>query len=301
MSSLHSRRQFLLLLSCGAVTAACSPIARRSLPNSNATDNAESQIDDASLRFVVVGDVGRGNRGQYAVAKAMERHYQAVAFPLVLLMGDNIYEDGEVEKLKRVFERPYRNLLKQDVQFRAVLGNHDIRENDGDQQVVYAPFNMDGRYYRFREGPVEFFALETNKDAAWPEQLAWLEAALAGSDAPWKIVYGHHPIFSSGKHGNHPRLQETLCPLFKQYGVQLYCCGHDHHYERTHDIDGTTYLIAGGGSETRPVGQSSWTAYAEKVLSFASVEVSDAALVITGFDSQSQVIDQGRIVRVAEG
>ena len=229
----------------------------------------------------------------------MENHYKEAPFPLVLMAGDNIYEDGEIKKLKKVFERPYRKLLSQDVQFRAVLGNHDIRENNGDQQVAYPPFNMEGRYYNFRQGIAEFFALETNKSAPWEAQLTWLETALANSTAPWKIVLGHHPVYSSGKHGNHPRLQETLCPLFKKYAVQLYCCGHDHHYERTYPIEGTTYLIAGGGSETRSVGSSSWTAYAQKVLSFASVEVSDEALVITGIDANNNVIDQGIIAREA--
>jgi len=292
---LLSRRRLLLLLSSGAIAASCN-----TLKNSQTNQPAASASSDKSLlRFVVVGDVGRGNRGQYAVARAMERHHNASAFPFILLAGDNIYEDGEIRKLRKVFERPYRELLNQGVQFRAVLGNHDIRENNGDQQVSYPPFNMEGRYYNFRQGEAEFFALDTNKNAAWEAQLAWLDAALASSTATWKIAFGHHPVYSSGKHGNHPRLQETLSPLFKKYAVQLYCCGHDHHYERSHPIDGTTYLIAGGGSETRSVGQSSWTAHAQKVLSFASVEVGDDALVITGLDADNNVIDQGVIARGA--
>ena len=295
MPLFYSRRQFLLLLSSGAIAASC----RNPKNAQTVRPTAREDSNESLLRFVVVGDVGRGNRGQYAVARAMESHHKTAAFPFILLAGDNIYEDGEIKKLRKVFERPYRKLLNQGVQFRAVLGNHDIRENNGDHQVSYPPFNMAGRYYSFRQGEAEFFALDTNKNAAWEEQLAWLDSALASSTATWKIALGHHPVYSSGKHGNHPRLQETLCPLFKKYAVQLYCCGHDHHYERSHPIDGTTYLIAGGGSETRSVGQSSWTAYAEKVLSFASVEVGKEALVITGIDADSNVIDQGIIARGA--
>lgn len=287
MSTLYPRRKFLTLLSASAIAASCSKPQQLGSP---APNDAEGPI-----RFVVVGDVGRGNRGQYAVARAMEQHFRQAPFPFILMTGDNIYEDGEIEKLNKVFERPYRALLNQGVKFRAVLGNHDIRENNGDQQVAYPLFNMDGRYYSFRQDEAEFFALDTNKNADWDGQLAWLESALSASNATWKIAYGHHPIYSSGKHGNHPRLEEKLCPLFKQYAVQLYCCGHDHHYERTQPIDGTTYVVAGGGSETRPVGKSSWTAYSEKVLSFASVKVSDKGLVITGIDTENNVIDQGVI------
>jgi hypothetical protein len=44
------------------------------------------------LRFIAVGDTGHGDRGQYAVANAMETYAQSSPFLLVLLAGDNIYQ-----------------------------------------------------------------------------------------------------------------------------------------------------------------------------------------------------------------
>ncbi len=64
---------------------------------------------------------------------------------------------------------------------------------------------------------VEFFVLNTmrlEKDKQDPEQLAWLEQALSRSRARWRIVYGHHPLYSTGKrHGGDARLRKKLEPL----------------------------------------------------------------------------------------
>ncbi len=68
--------------------------------------------DDSVLRFVVAGDVGTGARGQYAVARAIEQRRQLSPFSTALLTGDNIYENGEIEKVSQAFEQPYANLLK---------------------------------------------------------------------------------------------------------------------------------------------------------------------------------------------
>lgn len=79
------------------------------------------------------------------------------------------------------------------------------------------------------------------------------------SDAPWKVVFGHHPIYSSGQYGVNEPFISKLTPLFQKYRVQLYVNGHEHNYERTQPINGTTYLICGAGAGVRPVGRSSWT------------------------------------------
>jgi hypothetical protein len=41
---------------------------------------------------------------------------------------------------------------------------------------------------------------------------------------------------------------EMLTPIFQKYGVPLYINGHDHHYERSQSLKGTTYLICGAGA-----------------------------------------------------
>jgi 3',5'-cyclic AMP phosphodiesterase CpdA len=91
---------------------------------------------------------------------------------------------------------------------------------------------MDGkRYYSFKRGNAEFFALDSNYMD--PDQLAWLEKTLTESNARWKICFFHHPLYSDGKtHGPDLDLRKELEPIFVSHGVNLVLAGHDHCYER---------------------------------------------------------------------
>ena len=280
-----------------AQSTAISPINPDNLASASTTADALSQPGDGSplLRFVSVADTGTGAVGQYAVAAAMTRYHQLHPYDLVILAGDNIYNNGEMEKIGAVFEKPYQALLKQGVKFQACLGNHDIRTDNGNLQVRYPGFNMSGRYYTFRRGDVQFFALDTNHNADWKAQLAWLEQELSGSAAPWKVVFGHHQIYSSGQYGLNQPFIQALTPLFQKHRVQLYINGHEHNYERTRPIDGTSYVICGAGAGTRPVGRSQWTAYSAERLSFAAYEVYRDRLIVSGIGSDNQVFDRGII------
>ena len=247
------------------------------------------------LRFISVADTGTGAQGQYAVAEAMAQYHRDNPFNIAVLAGDNIYNNGEIEKINAVFEKPYQPLLQQGVKFYACLGNHDIRTANGDPQVKYAGFNMQGRYYTFRRDSVQFFALDTNDNADWKNQLVWLEKELSQSIAPWKVVFGHHQIYSSGVYGLNQPFIQTLTPLFQKYGVQLYINGHEHSYERTRSINGTTYLICGAGGGTRPVGRSEWTEYSATRLSFATFDVYQDQMFVSAIGTDNLVFDRGVI------
>lgn len=299
------RRKFLILssLSGFGVAVLAKFFSKQTIDISNA-DTVKPELAPTAansgegkllLRFVSVADAGTGAREQYAVADAMHNYHQQNPYDLVVLAGDNIYNNGEIEKISAVFEQPYQALLKQNVKFQACLGNHDIRTDNGDPQVKYPGFNMSGRYYTFRREGVQFFALDTNNNADWKKQLPWLEKELSSSKAPWKIVFGHHQIYSSGQYGMNQPFIEMLTPIFQKYGVALYIDGHEHHYERSQSIKGTTYLICGAGADTRPVGKSAVSAYAVERLSFAAYEVYSDRLIIKGIGTDNQVFDQGII------
>ncbi|AFZ58308.1 metallophosphoesterase [Anabaena cylindrica FACHB-243] len=250
---------------------------------------------DLLLRFVSVADTGTGARGQYSVAKAMNFYHQKNPYNVVVLAGDNIYNNGEIEKINAVFERPYQPLLKKGVKFHACLGNHDIRTDNGVPQVKYAGFNMKGRYYTFGQDKIQFFALDTNGNADWKNQLVWLEKELSLSKADWKVVFGHHPIYSSGHYGSNSKFIKTFTPLFQKYNVQLYINGHEHNYERTRSINGTSYLTCGAGAGNRPVGRSEWTEYSTSNLSFATHDVYADRIEVNGIGVDNRVFDQGVI------
>ena len=250
------------------------------------------------LRFLATGDSGSGNAHQRAVGQRMAEVHRRAPVDLVLMAGDNIYPSGDLALVESTFRRPYGTLLQSGVPFHAVLGNHDIRTANGTRQSAYAPFGMKGRWYTLRRGPVQFFLLDTNVNAPWQHQRPWLQQALAASTAPWKVVVGHHPIRSSGFYGDDPAAIARLTPLFRRYGVQLYINGHDHHYERTRPIDGTTYLTVGnGGAQLRAVLPNANTARALSTYGFTELSATADRLRIDAWDSQGRRIDQAELLR----
>lgn len=139
-------------------------------------------------------------------------------------------------------------------------------------------FHMDGTVYRAvpkgAEGFVEIFAIDTEillananvlddkldetgtpivhdepKDyPRWikpttdreKEMVNWLEAALADSDAHWKIVIGHNPLWSSagGKFEQARELRRLILPILCRY-ADFYIAGHDHTLEVHEDTCGS--------------------------------------------------------------
>jgi hypothetical protein len=250
------------------------------------------------VRLLAVADGGSGNGHQQAVADRMAERHRQHPVDLVVLGGDNIYPDGNLTRIDATFTRPYRALLSAGVPFHAVLGNHDIRTANGDPQVAFRPFGMKGRWYALRRGPVELFFLDTNHNAAWQHQMPWLRKALAASTAPWKVVIGHHPIYSSGFYGDDPEAIARLTPLFERHGVQLYINGHEHHYERSKPLAGTTYLqVGGGGAYLRAVVPNERSARAVSTYSFAEISVTPEQLEIVAWDARGQHLDQALLRR----
>ena len=215
--------------------AAAQPAIRPVLPNTR-----------DSVKFLIIGDSGTGDRAQFEVAARIVEKHKGFAFDRAIMLGDNLYGRENAAAYRNKFERPYAPLLEAGVKFYASLGNHD-----DPAQRFYAQFNMDRKhYYTHGTGDVKFFALDSTYMS--PEQLKWLEDELRRSDDEWKIAYMHHPMYSSGlRHGSTPALRTALEPLFLKYGVDVVFAGHDHFYERLRPQNGITHFVQGGAAKLR--------------------------------------------------
>jgi 3',5'-cyclic AMP phosphodiesterase CpdA len=248
-----------------------------------------------SVRFAVIGDNGTGEKAQYEVAQQMEKFRSKVAFDFVVMLGDNIYGGDSSADMKRKFEDPYKPLLDAGVKFYASLGNHD-----NPNQRFYKPFNMnEKRYYSFRKGNAEFFALDSNYMT--PQQIDWLTTALRNSTAAWKICYFHHPLYSDGKfHGPDTDLRARIEPIFKANGVRLVLSGHEHLYERIKPHDGIYYFVLGNSGELRLHGlkpSSDTEKGFDTDRSFMMMEISGDELFYHAVSRTGETIDSGVIER----
>ena len=270
---------------------------------------SEAPAEPAPFRFAVIGDSGTGEEGQHRIGERMAEWHGRLPFGLVLMLGDNIYGGtfnqggGNKKDFEKKFDQPYAELLRRGVVFRATLGNHDMQTRDGRDVIEsYERFHIERPegYYSFTAGQwlpeaslgsardegasglrgegearplLEFFVLNTvrlEKDKKDPEQLAWLEQALMDSRARWRIVYGHHPMYSTGKrHGADERMRAKLEPILReekappeagasglrggvrQPRVQVVLAGHDHIYQRFHPQKGIAYFVCGASGKLR--------------------------------------------------
>jgi Calcineurin-like phosphoesterase len=243
MNSIFAAVFAAALLLSAPVTGDQSP----AVPSADAAPAVKLPLKNGSVRFAVIGDNGTGEQPEIDVAGQMERFREAVKYDFVVMDGDNIYGGHKASDFQRKFEQPYKPLLDAGVKFYASLGNHD----DPDVEINYKLYNMGGkRYYSFKKGDVEFFALDSNYMD--PQQLSWIDSQLKSSTAKWKICFFHHPMFTGATfHGPDLDLRKQLMPLFTQDGVNLVLSGHEHVYERIKPQSGVYFFVLGNSGELR--------------------------------------------------
>jgi predicted MPP superfamily phosphohydrolase len=253
---------------------------------------APAADDPAPVRFIAFGDSGGGGSDQYAL---MEQMY-TVPYDLMIHTGDVAYEDGSVGQFEDNVFGVYADLFR-NIPFFPASGNHDYHTLGAApfRDVFDLPGNNE-KWYSFDWGRVHFAALDTEEDYA--TQVAWLDADLAATDRPWKVVYMHRPPYSSGSHGSDTTLRNKLAPVLKSHGVQLVLSGHDHDYERVKPQDGVTYVVTGGGGVgTKSVGKSGFTAFAVDVIHFVYVEVTEDQLTLHAIDASGNEFDSAVVTR----
>ena len=251
-----------------------------------------------SLKFAIIGDSGTGSSSQHKVAEMLIAARAKFPYEFVLMMGDNLYSGSGPKDYQKKFEVPYKPLLDSGLKFYAALGNHDNTDEKN-----YKPFNMGGqRYYTFKpKNGVRVFALDSNYMDQ--PQLQWLEKELTASGSDWKIVFFHHPLYSSGMHGSDIQLRAQLEPLFLKHGVDVVFSGHEHFYERIKPQKGIYYFTSGGAAKLREgdVNKTNLTAKSfDTGYHFMLIEITKDTMHFQAISDQGKVVDSGALPRVTD-
>jgi hypothetical protein len=173
-------------------------------------------------------------------------------------VGDNNYPkgaastiDGNIGQFYSDYIYPYQGDYGEGAvenRFWPALGNHDLETDGGRPYFDYFELPGNERYYDFQQGSVHFFIL--NSDPSEPDgryqnsiQAQWLQTQMSQSQALWKLVFMHHPPYSS----SFTRRPDTeLHWPFAEWGATAVLSGHDHYYERV-EVDGIPYFVNGAG------------------------------------------------------
>jgi tartrate-resistant acid phosphatase type 5 len=247
-----------------------------------------------NVRVLAFGDFGDGSERQTRMAEAMNRFHAKTPFDFAVTLGDNFYPGGMTgptdPRWERHFERLYGPMR---IRFYPSLGNHDwVLADSPVAEILYSTqsrsWQMPADRYTFIAGPVQFFALDTN--LVTRAQLEWLDRELGRSRAQWKIVYGHHPIYSYGWHGDSTTLRDALMPLLRKR-ANVYLCGHEHDLQHIAPEDGVHFVLAGGGGAApRPIKPGPRSLYAGSKNGFAVIEATRSTLTVSLVDEGNQTL-----------
>ena len=282
--------------------------------------NAFAQSD--GLHFLVIGDWGQASEPQRQVADAMAQVAEQDGARFVISTGDNFYPRGvgsvSDPQFRDAFEEIYAAPSLQTPWY-VVLGNHDY-EGSPNAEIAYSSrsprWRMPARYWAEEMNAdgqtATFYFLDTtpisrlaNAAAHVPllgaagearDQLRWFEERLAADHSDWKIVVGHHPILSSGNHGESPGVVEHVKPLLERYGVQAYFNGHEHDLEHLTE-QGVDYICSGSGALSRQIDAVPQSRFAYADVGFASCSLASDALTLRFHNAQAAIIYEAQIAR----
>ncbi|MES1175151.1 MAG: metallophosphoesterase [Myxococcales bacterium] len=289
------------------VAVSVSPEASAPALATDADCSSPSCADaDVAQRFVIIGDYGASGPDEAKVA-ALARSLKP---DFIATTGDNNYPLGAAETIDENVGRYFHDFIApytgsfgngaSENAFFPSLGNHDWYSQSARPYLDFFSLPNNERYYDVVRGAVQLFALDSDPNE--PDgtsfdstQGRWLEQRLKASTAPWRVVYFHHPPYSSGPHGSTLGMRWP----FREWGASVVYSGHDHTYERF-DVAGFPYIVNGvGGKDLYQLLQplpGSVVRHAD-VHGLVLVTASATELVSRFFDSRGQQLDLLRITK----
>ena len=295
---------FLLLL---FVTACSAQPPHSSLP----------KLPDNHLNIIIANDMGRrGVSEQQNIANLMGEVAEENSIAFIAIPGDPIHDEGvksvEDEEWKLKIENIYTAPSLYSIPWYVIPGNHEYRGNVQailDYSQKSERWNAPARYYapvytldtanieclfvfidtspmidRYRMEQTETGA-PAYSDAGQQDinaQLEWMEQVLASSQARWKIVFGHHPVYAeTSKHeSERSDMQARVAPILEKYDVAMYICGHIHNFQHIKPQGSKVeYIVNSSASRSREVKPIEGTLFCNPDPGFSVLSVSADSIV----------------------
>jgi hypothetical protein len=183
----------------------------------------------------------------------------------VFTAGDNAYPSGTLTNYRDCYDPTWGAAFDRT---RPAVGNHEYGTSGAAGYFGYfgARGGPTGKgYYAYNLGTWRIYVLNSNCSkvggcGASSPQVRWLKSDLAAHPRRCILAYWHHPLFSSGFHGNTSAVRPFWDALYTAR-ADVVINGHDHDYERfarqapggSRSTHGIMEFVAGtGGAERRP-------------------------------------------------
>jgi hypothetical protein len=276
---------------------------------------------DGQFTFMIASDLGRnGYYDQKTVAEMMGIVTRITDLEFVAALGD-IHHFRGVESVEDPLWNTNHELIYKHPELMLpwypLLGNHEYEGNTQaviDYSKVSRRWDMPGRYYsktfkatentevlllwidtprlidKYINNPEEFADAQSQ---SMEEELEWIKSTLETSDAKWKIVMGHHPIYAGTYKSPSERedLQLRLQPILGKNNVDIFVCGHLHNFQHIQvegsDID---YFVNSSASQTRKIDPIEGQLFGSPDSGFTLCTVNDNELVIKFVNKVGEII-----------
>ena len=278
---------------------------------------------DGHFSFLIASDLGRnGYYDQKQVAEMMGEVSKIADPEFIALVGDTHHFQGVRSIQDPLWLTNFEWIYKHPelmIAWHPVLGNH---EYEGSTQAVldYATvsrrWEMPDRYFAMTESVSEGVDVlllyidtpplidkyrnnpEQHPDAGEQDmdrQLAWIDSTLGASEAKWKVVLGHHPVYAGTTKDEIERtdLQERLQPLLDKHDVDIVVSGHIHNFQHIRVPEsGVDYFVNSSASQSRVVVPFEGALFASPDPGFSLCTAKDEELIMTFVNQDGKIIYQ---------
>ncbi len=184
----------------------------------------------------------------------------------IFTTGDNAYPDATDANIQNCYEPSWGRHKPRTY---PSPGNHEYHTSGASGYFDYFGAAADDPaegYYSYELGSWHIVSLNSMCEEAGgcgedSPMVSWLKEDLAANPKTCTLAYFHHPLFSSGQHGNQTKMKQTWDALYAAK-VDVVVNGHDHDYERFALQDPTgeadsgrgirEFVVGTGGAGLRP-------------------------------------------------
>jgi hypothetical protein len=310
----------LTFISVFTIVCSCKQDVKKTEQLQNGQTRNHVKKIKGSFNFLIVSDWGwNGFYFQQEVADQMANVADSVSAKFIVSCGDNFQINGVASTQDPLWLSNFENIYKKPsllVDWFPVLGNHDYHgspQAEIDYSKISRRWRLTDHYYsivrkindsisarlifldtppfveeyrKHPEGYPEISKQDTTK------QLKWLKETLANSKEQWKLVFGHHPVYSASPfHGNTKEMIQHVKPIFDKYKIQFYFCGHDHDLQHLREKGGKVdYIVTGAGGEPRRDSTNAMSIFSKSLPAFSLVTFKADSMQLNFVSSKGEIV-----------
>lgn len=250
---------------------------------------------------IIYGD----NRTRHLVHRKLASAFLSHNPAFLINTGDLSRRGKEYPYWEEEFFKPLDGVIDE-VPIWPCVGNHDLPWKGLYRELLSLPGKE--QWYSFDYVNVHFICLNSCVDKSERLQMVkWLNkdlASEASSNADWRIVYFHYPLFTMGEKSNWGH--EDILPLLKKYNVDIVFNGHDHNYQRFFPIRSvnepeqkplTCIVTGGGGGTLRDILAFTGIACGKKIYHYCVLSIDGQRLHLEAIDIEGNRFDELKLTK----